>query len=164
MVTESWTVNSSPLILLGKIGRVNLLTDVAGRVSVPVSVVEEIQVGDGGESIVNVIQSDERFHIKDNVEVPPNLLGWDLGSGETQVIALALESGSTRVVLDDREARRSAKSYDVPVIGTLGLVGRAKEQRIIRQAKPVIKELCDNGLYASDELVSWILDEVGESR
>ena len=39
---------------------------------------------------------------------------------------------------------------------------QAQKKGIIRRARPVIHHLCDVGLYASDELVQWVLSEVGE--
>jgi predicted nucleic acid-binding protein len=58
--------------------------------------------------------------------VPPEILAWDLGAGETQVITNARRHGADRVVLDDLEARRGAKAMELKVIGTLGIVARAK--------------------------------------
>jgi len=162
MVSDEWVVNSSPLILLGNIAKIDLLPEVGGKILVPRAVVDEIKRGDGGEGIVEGIEAEDRFEIKDNVNVPRVLPGWDLGDGETQVIAIAMENGAGKVVLDDREARRCAKSLNLPVIGTLGLVARAKEKGVIQRAKPVIQELCEKGLYAGEDIVKWILNEVGE--
>ena len=48
------------------------------------------------------------------------------------------------------------------VIGTLGIVGRAKAMGLIDRAEPVIKLLRETGLYTSDELMQRLLREVGE--
>jgi predicted nucleic acid-binding protein len=48
------------------------------------------------------------------------------------------------------------------VIGTLGIVGRAKVPGLIERAAPVIQRLRETGLYASDEIVQRLLREVGE--
>ena len=100
--------------------------------------------------------------IKDDLDVPSDILAWDLGAGETQVLIYGKRYGATRVVLDDLEARRCAKVKGLPIIGTLGLVGRAKQLGILNKARPVIERLCQNGLYATNELINWILNEVGE--
>ncbi len=67
-----------------------------------------------------------------------------------------------RVVIDDLEARRCAKVMGLKLIGTLGIVGRAKAMGLIDQAEPVVRRLRETGLYASDELVRRLLREVGE--
>ena len=97
-----------------------------------------------------------------DIDVPTEILAWDVGAGETQVIALGLKHNTERVVLDDLEARRCAKAVGQPVIGTLGLIARAKRLGHIKKAKPVIEQLCRTGLYASDDLISWILKEIKE--
>jgi predicted nucleic acid-binding protein len=51
--------------------------------------------------------------------VAAEVAGWDLGSGETQVLALALSRGGPEVVLDDRQARRCARSLGLATTGTL---------------------------------------------
>ena len=48
------------------------------------------------------------------------------------------------------------------VIGTLGVVGRAKSAGQIQRAAPVIERLRENGMYVSKELVQIFLQEVGE--
>ena len=90
------------------------------------------------------------------------MLAWDLGVGETQVIANAHRHGADRVVVDDLEARRCAAAMGLRVIGTLGVVARAKRMGQIGLAAPVIEQLRKTGLYVSEELVARILREVGE--
>ena len=48
------------------------------------------------------------------------------------------------------------------IIGTRGIVGRAKSMGRIAQAAPVIEHLRRTGLYVSDGLVQHLLREVGE--
>jgi predicted nucleic acid-binding protein len=68
-----------------------------------------------------------------------------------------------RVVIDDLEARRCAKAMGLAIIGTLGIVGRAKVSGLIDRAEPLIRRLRETGLYASDDIVQKLLGEVGES-
>jgi hypothetical protein len=66
------------------------------------------------------------------------------------------------VALDDREARRCAKVMNLKVIGTLGIVARAKRMGHIASATPIIEHLRRTGLFVSEELVQQILRESGE--
>jgi predicted nucleic acid-binding protein len=86
-----------------------------------------------------------------------------LGPGETQVITQAVRHGANRIVIDDLEARRCAKAMGLSMIGTLGIIGRAKAVGLIHQAGPIVQRLLDTGLYASDDIVQVLLREVGES-
>jgi predicted nucleic acid-binding protein len=51
---------------------------------------------------------------------------------------------------------------ELGIIGTLGVVGRAKVMGFIDQAEPVVKRLRETGLYVSDERVRRLLKEVGQ--
>lgn len=70
--------------------------------------------------------------------------------------------GADRVVIDDLEVRRCAKAMGLRIIGTLGVVGRAKAMGKIAQAAPVIAHRHRTGLYVSDDLVQHLLRQVGE--
>jgi predicted nucleic acid-binding protein len=89
------------------------------------------------------------------------ILAWDLGAGESQVIAHCLEKGR-RAVLDDGNARACALSHSIPIIGTLGIVLRAKKQGLIPAARPVIEQVRTAGSFLDDELVEQALAQIGE--
>jgi predicted nucleic acid-binding protein len=86
---------------------------------------------------------------------------WDLGLGESQVIAHGI-GGSRWAVLDDRAARRCAAAHSVPVIGTLGVVLRAKKNWQIESARPLVQELIAAGMFLDDEFVDRVLASIGE--
>jgi predicted nucleic acid-binding protein len=88
-------------------------------------------------------------------------LHWDLGLGESQVIAHCI-GGSRWAVLDDRAARRAAAAHNVPVIGTLGIVLRSKQKRLIESARPLVSELVAAGMFLDDEFANRVLASVGE--
>jgi len=162
MEPRRWVVNASPLILLGKAGDLALLGNMADRIDVPTAVAEEVGAKPDGREIIQATAHDLAFAIVENEVAAAEILSWDLGAGETQVIAHALAQHAERVVIDDREARRCAMSMGLAVIGTLGIIGRAKTQGLIDRAEPVVKRLLATGLYASHELVRRLLNEVGE--
>ncbi len=54
-----------------------------------------------------------------------------LGAGERAVIAYALARGGLIVGLDDRRARVAAEALGVRVIGTIGVLLRAKTRAIL---------------------------------
>ena len=162
MAHRRWVVNASPLILLGKAEQIELLGALADLIAVPKAVVREVGAKSDGEGTIQAVDEITSFAIVDDEVPPSNILSWDLGAGETQVIAHAVAHASDRVVIDDLEARRCAKAMGLAIIGTLGIVGRAKVSGLIERAEPVIRRLRETGLYASDDLVQRLLREVGE--
>jgi predicted nucleic acid-binding protein len=129
---------------------------------VPKAVVQEVGAKPNGDRTLESLTEIASFVIVDNEALPSDILSWDLGAGEIQVISHAIAQNSDRVVIDDLEARRWAKAMGLGIIGTLGIVGRAKVTGLIDRAEPVIQRLRETGLYASDELVQRLLREVGE--
>ena len=155
-------VNASPLILLGKTENLDLLGTLANVVVIPRTVVDEISAKPDGVLILQAIERSQSYRVVDDATVSPEILSWDLGAGETQVIATAQQRGADRVVIDDRAARRCARAMGLNVIGTLGIMGRAKSEGRIERAAPVVERLRESGLYVSEELVQRLLREVGE--
>jgi predicted nucleic acid-binding protein len=162
VVTESWIANASPLILLGKADMVELLIRLPDVVLVPESVLDEISVGPDGDRIIEILRREGKIRSLPSVAVPTTLMAWDLGAGETQVIAAAASLAACRVVLDDLQARRCARAMGLRIVGTLGLVARAKRLGMIAGARPYFERLRQVGLYATDDLVEQVVREVGE--
>lgn len=162
MAPDRWVVNASPLILLGKVEQIQLFGALACEIAVPRAVTREVGAKPDGEPTVQTLMALESTIVVDDEVPPANILSWDLGPGETQVISHAVMHSAARVVIDDLEARRCAKAMGLAIIGTLGIVGRAKAHGLIERAGPVVQRLRESGLYVSDELVKRLLREVGE--
>ncbi|MDT5121309.1 MAG: hypothetical protein QOC96_791 [Acidobacteriota bacterium] len=81
--------------------------------------------------------------------------------GEAETIALASERGH-KVVLDDRQARGVADNLGLTVIGTVGILVKAKRSGIISVLKPVLDDLGANGFYLSGALKEEALRLAGE--
>lgn len=161
-MSRVWIVNASPLILLGKIDRVALLSELSGELIVPDVVAREIGAKPEGEHIISKVASLAGVRFAAEIATSSEIAAWNLGRGESQVLALAGASTNSRAVLDDLEGRRCAQSLGLPLIGTLGVVLRAKRKGVIDRARPVIEHLRRVGLYASDSLVEQALAHLGE--
>jgi len=88
----------------------------------------------------------------------------ELGPGESEVITLALEKQTQRVLIDERKARRIAELvYGLTVTGTGGILLRAKKEGFVDAVLPLLREMRRNGYYLSERLVERIAEEAGES-
>lgn len=161
-MTRLWVVNSSPLILLGKIDHLWLLPKLAGDLIVPEGVAEEVSATPEGEELIEGFLAEDGVSLASEVLVPMKVGAWDLGLGESEVLGHCVARDETRAVLDDLKARRCAAAFGVSVIGTLGVVLRAKHRELIPQARPVLQELLKIGLYAPKEMVERALARIGE--
>jgi predicted nucleic acid-binding protein len=90
MAPRRWVVNASPLILLGKVEQIQLLSAMAGQIAVPRAVIREVSAKPDGERAVQTLTALGAAIIVDDEVPPANILSWDLGAGETQVISHAV--------------------------------------------------------------------------
>jgi predicted nucleic acid-binding protein len=161
-LAERWAINASPLIVLAKIGSDSLLTQLADAVVIPRAVAVEIDAGPKDYSARQVLTTGV-FTV---VETPPasnELLAWDLGAGETAVLAYALSNPGWKAIVDDGLARRCARAFSVPVLGTLGIVLLARQRNLIPSAADMLRQLRAGGFHLNDNLVREALRRaVGE--
>lgn len=101
MTEQNWVINASPLILLGKINQLELVERLASRLIVPQSVTDEIAAGTQDRSIQSTLNWAQR-HIHPDIAVPVSILKWDIGAGESQVLAQCMRHNGSKAVLDDR--------------------------------------------------------------
>lgn len=161
-MTRRWVANASPLILLGKVGQLGLLAELADEVVIPEMVAREVSAKPDGKQAIDELSRTSGVRLEPDRLVSKVIEAWDLGPGESQVLAVSDGGPGARAVLDDLEARRCAASIDVPVIGTLGVVLRAKRKGIVPAARPVLQRLRHEGLYVSTDLLEKALEHLDE--
>ena len=94
--------------------------------------------------------------------IPQHILAWDLGSGETAVIALTIHRSSGTCVIDDLAARNCAETFSLPIRGTLGILLKAKAAGLIPELKPEIDHLLRAGSLLSASVIQRALQLAGE--
>jgi predicted nucleic acid-binding protein len=160
-VAEIWIVNASPVITLAKIGQLRLLEELAAELVLPEAVASEILAGPQADPAR--VQVASGWGPRGSVmRVPDTVLEWGLGAGESAVLALALARSGATAVLDDAGARAAARSLRVPLIGTIGVVMRAKVQGHIASAARLIGDLQAAGLHVDNSVVRAALAQIGE--
>jgi predicted nucleic acid-binding protein len=160
---SGFVVDASPLIALGRIHLLDLLPRLARPVIVPQGVLTEVGAKPGERWLADAVRSQSGLTTAPDQPTPPALDAWDLGRGESCVIAHALTQAGLVPMLDDRRARQAAQALGLPVIGTLGLLVRARRAGLIEALAPLIAQLRLLGFYAGDAVVREALARVGET-
>jgi predicted nucleic acid-binding protein len=155
-------VDSSPLILLAKVGQLSLLRAGVTEVLVPDTVLSEVGARGPADPVFQQIQAAAWLKIVPAPPTPRRVLVWSLGAGESSVLTIALTDPDCEAILDDRDARRSAQALGIGVRGTLGLVILAKQIGSVPSARPVVEQLRRSGLFLTDDVASRALALVGE--
>jgi predicted nucleic acid-binding protein len=154
-------VNASPIISLAKIGCADLLIRMFPDLVIPLGVFEEITAHSIKDEAVKWITAQNPDHVKP-VDVPEIIAGWNLGKGESQVIAYAYKNGGHAVSIDDRPARKCAHLFGIKVKGTLALLIDAKRNGFIPLVQPCLIGLKADGFRMSEEIYRSALHMAGE--
>ncbi|MDZ8052834.1 MAG: DUF3368 domain-containing protein [Aulosira sp. ZfuVER01] len=146
-MAELPAINTSPLIFLTKAGFIDLLQIISPSIIVPDAVAAEIQ--EYGETDVTAValKNTDWLIVQETPPAPNVIQNWDLGQGESAVLAWGYINPGTEVILDDLAARRCATTLGIPVRGTLGIVITAKQRGVIPAARPVLEQLHLCGMY-----------------
>lgn len=85
-----------------------------------------------------------------------------LDKGEAAVIQLASENNISLVCIDELKGRRAALAVGLKVVGSLGLLGKAKTLGFIPLIRPFIEKAKSSGIYYDDRLIETFLKYLGE--
>lgn len=85
-----------------------------------------------------------------------------LDKGEASSIALAIELQNSTLIIDEIKGRRIAKSYNINIIGTIGILLLADKKGLIKDVLSVILKLVNRGFRLSDALLSKLIDKYGK--
>lgn len=155
--------NAGPLISLARIGMAHLPFDLFAEVMVPEEVRVELLAKDSADR-AQLEEALERARIIRSATRPDRLLLMELDAGEAAVIHVALESGASSVILDERKARRIASHvYGLRVKGTAGLLVEAKSKGLIERVAPCLDGMIQGGYFLGPGLVAACLSAAGES-
>jgi uncharacterized protein len=133
--------NTSPLQYLHHIGLLHILPELEGQVTVPPAVLEELSTGRALGLNLPDPSGLTWIVVRGPSSPAPLRLVTDLGPGETQVLALALETPGSMVILDDGLARQTAEALKVRLTSTLGLLLDAKKAGILTAVAPFLDQL-----------------------
>ncbi|MCS7263525.1 MAG: DUF3368 domain-containing protein [Armatimonadetes bacterium] len=147
---EPAVTNSTCLIGLERIGRLDILHQLFETVMIPPKVQEEF-----GKAVNWLVV------IAPKNTVLVQVLSTIVDEGEAEAIALAKEQNCL-LVLDDRKARHWAKSFGLRIIGTAGLLVRAKRQGIVEEVKPILENLKQSNFRLHPSLEREVLRLAGE--
>jgi len=153
---EKVIFNSSPLINLSKIKSLNLIEKIYGQVIIPEAVNEEVVIsGKTKENIEGIIQLIEKDIVK-IVKVKNRSLvksfQMNLDYGESEVLALAIDMNASLIIIDEKEARQVADTYNLNKTGFIGILIKAEKLGLIDSAMDLIDLAIKKGFRINKNL------------
>lgn len=155
-------VNASPLIFLSKAGVIHFLQQAAPDIVVPEVVALEVGRRGRNDITARTLANNPWVATVEVPVIPPLIQSWDLGPGESAVLAYAGTHPGVVAIIDDGAGRRCAETLGVPLLGTLGLIMIAKKRGWIPTARPVIALLKQQGMFLSESIIDRAMDLIGE--
>ncbi len=156
--------DTTPLIGLASIGRLNVLQELFGEVYIPQAVYDEtVTHGRAQGSAKQDVDNASWIHVEqvqDRLAV--NVLLDEMDLGEVETIVLAGEMKADWVLMDEKKGRRKLSQLDISKIGTIGILLKAKQIGIIPNLKHEIEVLQKTGFAISQIVVDEVLKIAGE--
>ena len=154
--------NTSPISGLATIGQLDLVRQLFGEITISEAVRDELTAKHGqhagsiavGLSWVGVRAVANRLLV--------DALRLELDPGESETIVLAKETSADLALLDERRGRMVARRFGLNVIGSVGVLLRAKETGLITEVSPFIDQLRLSGFWMSAALEKQVRKAAGE--
>ncbi len=173
-------INSSPLIIFGKLNKLSILKEALGELTIAEAVYNEIvkkgKIRNAPEAfiieeainnkIIEVSKSNESSKKK-----AISLLNFykSLDYGEAETIALALQEKQSEVLIDEKAARKVASLYNLKPRGSLRVLLLAFIKKIINEEeiKKIVTEMTKEKFRIGADVISefWsIFDKLKKSQ
>ena len=150
--------DSSALVALAVVNQLELLEKLYDTLYIPQAVFDEVtQIG---KPQSNKLRQFLQSKVK-QVDLTLTQLG--LGLGELEAITLYKKLDADVLLIDDNRAKKYASLNGVKVIGSLGILIKAKEQGYIERVKPFLDEIQKSEVYISQKLIEKVLEICGEN-
>ncbi len=148
--------NTTPIISLLKVDKLNLLKELYTKIIVPTAVYLEIENGKEKPYYQDLTQIDW-IDIQEISNPDSRAYFLDLDDGEAEVLILAKEQNADLVIMDEIMGRRYSKQLGFNLTGTIGILLKSKEKGLISSVKNLLNELTEKGIWLSPKLISKAL-------
>jgi len=144
--------DTSSLIILNKIGRLELLQSLFGQITITRIVSKEFN--NPLPDFINIQDPKDNNYQK--------ILESFLDKGEASAIALALEIKDCLLIIDELKGRREAKNLGISYTGIMGILIIAKEKNIINSVSAIIDDIQKTDFRLSQKLIEETKRRSGE--
>ena len=154
--------DTTPIVSLIKISRIDLLEKLFGEVCIPEAVFRELTTNTIFESEAEIVKNSSFLKITPvknlkSLEILQAASGLD--DGESESIILADELKSDILVIDERKGRKVAQKLGITITGTIGILIQAHDEKIIstKEIKSYLEQLRNSSIRLSESLIQEAL-------
>lgn len=156
--------DSGPLIALARLGLLALPRQLFAEVLVTATVWDEVTGAPERSEHADLLVARQQGWlavVEDPSVVPAVFNDPRLDDGERSALALSL-ARDCDVLIDERRGRLVAEAAGLNVVGTLGLLVRARQLGLVGPVRPLAERLLHSGYHLSQALVDRALVALGE--
>jgi predicted nucleic acid-binding protein len=146
--------DTSCLILLDKLGRIDLLKSLFSKITITDIIAKEF--GKVLPDFVEIRNPQEKNYQR--------IFETFLDSGEASAFALAIEINDCLLIIDDFKARREAKQLKLNFTGTIGILIVAIEKGYIENVSVLIDDIKRTNFRISEKYVDEIINRFNKSK
>ena len=133
--------DTSVIQYLFQVGLLDLLFTLYQEISIPAAVANELAGGRAHGVHLPDVEAMSRFRVRTALAPQSIQILKSLGSGEREVLTLALTSADHLVLIDDALARQHARELSLRFTGTLGILLRAKQSGLLVEIRSILDNL-----------------------
>jgi predicted nucleic acid-binding protein len=152
--------NTTPFIALAAIQRLDLLPKLFGRLHVTAEVVEECAVG-GLIAVPPLQQVDWVVVAPTPAQMAPHIL-LELDKGEKATLLAAMAEKADLILMDEKLGRNMAEYLGLSVMGTLGVLLKARKVGLIESFRDAASLMRTRGIFYNSALIDRLAATVGE--
>lgn len=154
--------DTTPIITLIKINRIDLLEKLFGEVFIPEAVFRELTTNTAFANEAEIVKASSFLKVKtvqnqQSLSILQAVSGLD--DGESEAIILAGELGSDALIIDERKGRKIAQKLGITITGTIGILIQAHNENMIstENAKLYLEQLKNSNIRLSEGLIQEAL-------
>jgi len=160
LVEFTVVANAGPLIHLARMSKLHLIQVLFKEVYIPEAVKNETVNKGKAEGCADALAIEGAVSlgwikvVKTEASAEKLTEEAKIGKGEAEVMLLAKQMGTTRILMDDDRARRVARSLGLKPHGTVYILKLALVRKVLTRAEYAqsLQRALDAGLYLSTEL------------
>lgn len=156
--------DASALINLARIGELELLHQLYGELLIPEAVWREVVIEGAGQPGAEEVRTASWIETRGVANKSlVRALQQELGAGEAEAIALAMEMGANLLLMDERLGRETARHLGLHYVGLIGVLIAAKRKGLTDAVKSRLDALREMaGFRVSEALYTRVLRDEEE--
>lgn len=158
--------DTTPLISMMKANCLEILQSIFGEVIIPEAVYDELTSNTNYPKEAAIIKN-SRYIFKESVmnhQSVDDLMGkTGLDIGESEAIVMVKEKNADLLLIDEHKGRQAAKEMGIAVVGTIGLLLRAYDQKLMNTTEVwnAVEIIIQNDIRISKSLIDIVREHIG---